>query len=86
MNRVLFAAVLSLSLSAIGCAADVDDPVPTPPAPEPQRNPPAQALSGAVENPFVNLSPDYGPATDPQIAPRQKPPLPWESEQAPADR
>lgn len=82
MNRVLFAAVLSLSLSAIGCATDVDDPVPPTPAPEPQRNPPAQALSGAVENPFVNMSPNYGTSSDPQIAPLQKPPLPFEAEPA----
>ena len=51
MNRALFAIALGLGISLMGCATDVEDPVPPAPAPEVQRNPPAQALSGQLPDP-----------------------------------
>ena len=51
MNRALFAMALGLGMSLMGCATGVDDPVPQAPAPEEQRDPPSQALSGELRDP-----------------------------------
>lgn len=55
MKRALFAMVLGLGIGLMGCAAGVDDPVPQAPAPEEQRDPPAQALSGELRDPQQQL-------------------------------
>jgi hypothetical protein len=55
MNRSLFAMALGLGISLMGCATGVDDPVPQAPAPEEQRDPPAQALSGELRDPQQQL-------------------------------
>ncbi|MBX3188243.1 MAG: hypothetical protein KF819_14575 [Labilithrix sp.] len=49
MNRALCAVVLGIAM--MGCAAGEEDPVPAPPAPEEQRDPPKQALSGDFQDP-----------------------------------
>lgn len=36
----------------MGCATNVDEPLPTPTAQEPQRDPPAQTLSGDLRTPL----------------------------------
>ncbi len=52
MNRALFAIALGVvGLSMMGCAADVEDPVLPIPAPEPQRQPPQETLSGELRTP-----------------------------------
>lgn len=55
MNRALFAMVLGLGMGLMGCATDVEDPVPQAPAPEEQRDPPSQALSGELRDPQQQL-------------------------------
>jgi hypothetical protein len=55
MNRTLFAIALGLGVSLMGCATGVDDPVPPAPAPEVQRDPPSQALSGQLRDPQQQL-------------------------------
>jgi hypothetical protein len=55
MNRGLFAMALGLGMGLMGCAAGVDDPVPPAPAPEEQRDPPSQALSGELRDPQQQL-------------------------------
>ncbi len=55
MKRALFAMVLALGVGMVGCATDVDDPVPPGPASEPQKDPPAQTLSGELRDPQQQL-------------------------------
>ena len=55
MNRALFAMALGLGMGLMGCATGVDDPVPPAPAPEEQRDPPSQALSGSLRDPEQRL-------------------------------
>ena len=55
MNRTLFAMALGLGFSLMGCATGVDDPVPQAPAPEEQRDPPSQVLSGELRDPQQQL-------------------------------
>jgi hypothetical protein len=56
MKRALFAvAVGFVGLTMMGCATDVDDPVVPAPAPEEQRDPPKQALSGQLRDPQQQL-------------------------------
>ena len=55
MNRSLFAMSLALGLGLMGCATGVDDPVPQAPAPEEQRDPPAQPLSAELRDPQQQL-------------------------------
>lgn len=55
MSRALFAMVLGLGMGLMGCATDVDDPVPPTPAPEAQREPPRQALSITLRDPQQDL-------------------------------
>ena len=55
MNRALFAMVLGVGMGLMGCATGVEDPVPQAPAPEEQRDPPAQALSGELRDPQQQL-------------------------------
>lgn len=56
MNRALFAvAVGVVGLTLMGCATDVDDPVPPAPAPEAQRDAPKQALAGQLRDPQLQL-------------------------------
>ena len=55
MNRTLFAMALGLGMGLMGCATGVDDPVPPGPAPEVQRDPPSQALSGELRDPQQQL-------------------------------
>jgi hypothetical protein len=55
MNRTLFAMAMGLGMGLMGCAAGVDDPLPPAPAPEVQRQPPSQVLSGTVQDPQQQL-------------------------------
>lgn len=56
MKRALFAvAVGVVGLTLMGCATDVEDPVPPAPAPEEQKDPPKQALSGQLRDPQMQL-------------------------------
>lgn len=55
MNRTLFVIALGLGVSLMGCATGVDDPVPQAPAPEEQRDPPSQTLSGELRDPQQQL-------------------------------
>jgi hypothetical protein len=55
MNRAIFAMVIGVGMSVMGCATSVDDPVPQAPAPEAQREPPAVALSGELRDPQQQL-------------------------------
>ena len=58
MNRALLAVgvgVLGLSMAMMGCATDVEDPVPPSPAPEAQRDPPKQQLSAQLRDPEAQL-------------------------------
>lgn len=55
MNRSVIAIVLGVGMSLMGCAAGVDDPVPQAPAPEEQRDPPSQSLSGELRDPQQQL-------------------------------
>jgi hypothetical protein len=58
MNRALFAigvGIVGLSMAMMGCATGVDDPVPPAPAPEAQRDPPKQTLSGELRDPQQEL-------------------------------
>lgn len=56
MKRALFAVTLGvIGLTMIGCATDVEDPIPPVPAPEAQQDPPKQALSGELRVPQPQL-------------------------------
>ena len=55
MKRALFAVVVALGVGMMGCATSVDDPVEPTPAPEPQRDPPQQTLSGQLRDPQAQL-------------------------------
>jgi hypothetical protein len=55
MNRTLFAMALGLGMGLMGCAAGVEDPLPPAPAPEAQRQPPSQVLSGTLPDPQQQL-------------------------------
>lgn len=72
MTRYLVAVVLAVGLS--GCAVDTEDPLPGPEAQEPQRDPPAQALSGQLQFPGQT----GGDVVEPASGPRQtiKTPIP----------
>jgi hypothetical protein len=54
MKRALFAVAVSV-VGLVGCATDVEDPVPPAPAPEAQREPPKQSLSGQLRDPQQQL-------------------------------
>jgi hypothetical protein len=77
MKHVLFALVLGLGVGMVGCASDVEDPVPPAPAPEEQRDPPKQTLSDQLRDPQAQLisaiSVDHGYENVPA---KQKPPIP----------
>jgi hypothetical protein len=49
MTRYLVAVALFVLVP--GCAVDADDPLPGPEQQEPQRDPPAQSLSGQLQQP-----------------------------------
>ena len=66
MKRALFALVLALGVGMVGCATDVQDPVPPAPAPVAQKDPPAQTLSGELRDPQQQLLSGIG--VDPEIA------------------
>ena len=55
MKRALFAIALGVGMSLMGCATGVEDPVPQAPAPEEQKDPPAQQLSGELRDPQQQL-------------------------------
>ena len=55
MKRALFAMAVGLGFAMMGCATDVEDPVPQAPAPEAQRDPPQQTLSGQLRDPEAQL-------------------------------
>jgi len=55
MKTALFAMVLALGVGMVGCATDVEDPVVPAPAAEPQKDPPAQTLSGELRDPQQQL-------------------------------
>jgi hypothetical protein len=78
MNRVLFAvAVGVVSLGMMGCATNVDDPVPPTPAPEPQRDPPKQVFSAQLQSPEAALISQIGINDGTANVPaKQKPPIP----------
>lgn len=82
MKRALFALVLGLGVGMMGCATDVDDPIPPTPAPGEQRDPPAQTLSGQLRDPQAQListiAINHGYES---VPPQQKPPLPEPQEQ-----
>lgn len=78
MNRALFAlAVGVVSLGMMGCATDVEDPVPPAPTPEPQRDPPRQAFSAQLQSPEAALISQIGVGNGTENVPaKQKPPIP----------
>jgi hypothetical protein len=58
MKTALFAMVLvgcASCIGLVGCATDVDDPVEPAPAAQPQKDPPAQTLSGELRDPQQQL-------------------------------
>ena len=56
MNRLLVA-VAAVSVFAFGCTAEgTEDPEPSPPVEEPQRDPPKQIKAGNLVNPYDNIS------------------------------
>jgi hypothetical protein len=55
MNRSLLGIVVGLGLTAAGCAAGVDDPIPPPPAVEAQRAPPSLPLDFVLRDPAAAL-------------------------------
>ena len=78
MNRAVFALALGVvGLSMMGCATDVEDPVVPTPAPEAQRQPPQQTLSGELRAPqlqqIANI--DNNSQVNPYLA-KQRPPIP----------
>jgi hypothetical protein len=78
MKRVLFALAVSVvSIGMMGCATNVDDPVPPTPAPEPQRDPPKQVFSAELQTPEMALISQMGINDGLSAVPaRQRPPLP----------
>jgi hypothetical protein len=70
----------------MGCATDVEDPVPPTPAQEPQRDPPQQTLSGQLRDPQAQLisqiAVDHGYENVPA---KQKPPIPEPQYREPAE-
>jgi hypothetical protein len=55
MNRSLLGIVVGLGLTVAACATDVNDPIPPPPAVEPQRAPPEQPLNVELRDPAAAL-------------------------------
>lgn len=57
MKTALVAVVLAVvgSVGLMGCATDVEDPIAPAPAAEPQKDPPAQTLSGELRDPQQQL-------------------------------
>ena len=77
MKRALFVMVLGLGLGLVGCANDVDDPVPPAPAPEAQRDPPKQALNTQLRDPQAQLLSGIEINHGFEAVPaKQKPPVP----------
>ena len=68
MNRALLAGVLAgvVSFAMMGCAAGVDDPIPTPPGPQAPHDPVEHALSGNGPAPVVDHAGRVFPTLDPQ--------------------
>ena len=50
MYRPLFTMVAVLGITLGGCAGDVEDAIPPPPAPQEQLNPPVEELSAPLRN------------------------------------
>jgi hypothetical protein len=78
MNRALFALALGIaSLSIVGCATAVEDPVLPTPAPEAQRDPPQQTLSGELRQPQLQEIAKIDNNTPVlTITAKQRPPIP----------
>lgn len=56
MKHALFAVALGvMAMTTMGCATDVEDPVPPGPASEEQRDPPKQALNAQLRAPQAQL-------------------------------
>ena len=55
MKRAMFVMVAGLGIGLMGCANDVDDPVPPAPTVEAQREPPRQALNTQLRDPQQEL-------------------------------
>jgi len=68
MNRLMIAVCVA-SLSLFGCAAGDDEPTPTPPAEEPQRDPPKQVKSGEFANPYAGITPALDEYREPSEVP-----------------
>lgn len=64
MTRAIVLGVIGFMM--MGCATNVDEPLPEPAAQEPQRDPPAQTLSGDLRSPLDR-------ATEIQAAIQQNP-------------
>jgi hypothetical protein len=75
MNRALLAVVLGLGM--MGCATDVEDELPGPPAPEVQRDPPKQALSGDLQDPIgMRIGSIENNTGLDRVPAKQRPPIP----------
>jgi hypothetical protein len=77
MNRILIAAMMGFVM--MGCATNVDEPLPQPAPQEPQKDPPAQTLSGDLRTPWdraeeLNSSITENPADN--LGPKQVPNIP----------
>jgi hypothetical protein len=81
MNRSLLVIAVGLGLTIVGCAADVNDPIPPPPAVEAQRAPPEEQLNVELRDPAAALLGSVGidsglsgvPAAEPPVTPHPPP-------------
>ena len=77
MKRALLIVAVALGVGMMGCATDVEDPIPPTPAPEPQRDPPKETLSGELRDPQAALISQIGVDRGFESVPaKQRPPLP----------